>query len=181
MATRNRKKLVIDTDIACKASGLESIAPETIGCRDFLKACRGTRHFFVFYDPLYEEWRRHLKPGSFAMIWLRQMAQQGRVDFGACSEWDEIRALAFEILTSRKARAEIEKDFHLVEAAKAADGIIASCDRVARKHFAKVAKSLPRLGQFLWVDPTIPEEDAAEWIKDVAKQRTKRKLANFPS
>jgi hypothetical protein len=61
------------------------------------------------------------------------------------------------------------KDAHLVEAALQTGCPIISSDDAARRLFKELAKSVPRLRQIVWVNPTRPEERALEWLEEGAE------------
>ena len=84
--------------------------------------------------------------------------------------------------TTEKQAVIMEKDFHLLEAALATDGLIASLDRESRKLFERAARSVRRLRTLVWVDPTSVENDPIGWLKAGAPTQKKFHLcADEPS
>jgi hypothetical protein len=70
----------------------------------------------------------------------------------------------------------MEKDAHLLEAAIAARGTVASLDDKVRYHFSKCAKNNHSLRAIHWVNPTRPEEDAVTWVRSGAPVEQSRTL-----
>jgi hypothetical protein len=56
----------------------------------------------------------------------------------------------------------------LIELALGTDKIIVSLDETAREAFRKASQSVADLRSIFWVNPTLPEDKALEWLKDKA-------------
>ena len=57
------------------------------------------------------------------------------------------------------------KDVHLIEAANAADGIVASLDEEVRNLFRTNAASIGAIRKTCWVNPVHEAERAVQWLQ----------------
>jgi hypothetical protein len=76
----------------------------------------------------------------------------------------------------KKDRDAMLKDIHLIEAAMAADHIIASLDESARGLFVSMSKKIGEVGNILWVNPGKDGETPVLWLQYKAKREKKRLL-----
>jgi hypothetical protein len=94
---------------------------------------------------------------------------------------EELREKIERKLKTENERLAVAKDMHLIEAALSTDSLVASADREVRGLLCAVCQAgVGELASVVWVDPTIPEEEVLEWLKDGAKSEPKRKLAAEP-
>ncbi len=68
------------------------------------------------------------------------------------------------------------KDLHLIEAALASDGLVASRDEQVRHLFAAATITVPQLREVVWVNPDKDEEEALAWLLGGARPEPSRKL-----
>ena len=74
------------------------------------------------------------------------------------------------------ARGAMGKDLHLVAAAGATDGLIASMDEEARELFKETSGRVEELKGLVWVNPCKPDDDAIGWLEDGAPTERRRQL-----
>jgi hypothetical protein len=104
-------------------------------------------HHVVITDEMIDEWRRH--PSRFMRKWRLNMAGRhkplqsiGHVSLG-------LKLGRF----SQKDRAAIEKDLHLLEVAKAADGIIITRDASLWRALGSTPEGQKLRRTFKWFNP----------------------------
>lgn len=68
------------------------------------------------------------------------------------------------------------KDAHLLEAALATDGIVASRDEKARAAFRAASEVVSLLRQVVWLNPDRAEEGAIPWLEAGAPSEPSRRL-----
>lgn len=59
----------------------------------------------------------------------------------------------------------MEKDAHLIEAARAADSIVLSCDEKARAHFRAACPKVQPLRTIHWGNPEAEQEEILPWLE----------------
>jgi hypothetical protein len=59
----------------------------------------------------------------------------------------------------------MEKDAHLIEAARAADSIVLSCDEKARGYFQAACPQVPPLQPIHWGNPETEQDDLLPWLE----------------
>jgi len=74
---RGPKCLVIDTDIARSAGGLDAQEGRSKSCRDFLTAVLETQHKVVTTEAIRTEWHKH--QSRFTRIWLVSMVARKKM------------------------------------------------------------------------------------------------------
>lgn len=85
----------------------------------------------------------------------------------ACGKVDTDEQLCREILATagnEKEQQALTKDFHLIQAALATDGIILSRDKIVRALLERAAARVPRLRQISWINPD-EDEGILEWLE----------------
>ena len=71
----------------------------------------------------------------------------------------------------------MQKDFHLLEAARATDQTIISLDEIIRQLFARAAQHVGEIRDIVWVNPErMEEEEPLVWLKNGAPPEDHRKL-----
>jgi len=153
--------IVIDACVARAAGGEGATHPVSIHCRDFLVEMQKLTHNLVRTDDIWVEWKNH--KSKFAMVWLSSMTAKRRIHKITVAPDVDLRAHASGLEES--AAAAMLKDCHLVEAAKAADQVVVSQEKVARHLFANAAHSVGWLKMVAWVDPTEEAEKPIDWLK----------------
>lgn len=66
------------------------------------------------------------------------------------------------------------KDTHLLAAAILRDQRILSLDDKIRHHFAGKLRAHAEVLDLVWVNPSVPEEEAIEWLNEGAPMDTRR-------
>ena len=75
--------------------------------------------------------------------------------------------------------AAMEKDLHLIEAARATDRRIVSLDDTARRLFSSVSANIGELREILWVNPAIETETPIQWLKEGSPIDEPRMIGSF--
>ncbi len=118
--------LVIDADVAQSAGGELATHGRSRDCREFLQAVLDICHRVVFTTEISREWNDH--QSKFSRAWRAQMMARKKIDFLKPNEIESVKSKLLETVKKKDDRQEIERDFHLIKAAKSSDGIIISCD-----------------------------------------------------
>jgi len=178
MAARKSKRLVIDASVARAAGGEDASHPTSKHCRDFLEAIRRICHQIVITPEIGEEWKRH--QSKFARQWLVSMTAKKKARrLGNVTDnglRDKVERSIVEM--KENDREAIRKDFRLIEAAIATDRIVISLDETARALFAAAVRSVGKLKNIVWVNPSRPGEELILWLANGAKPE-KRRLLGF--
>ena len=166
--------LVIDASIARAAGGFESKHPIGSMCRDVLSRVLGICHRMAFGQRMEEEWNRH--ESLFARTWLVKMMSMNklvRVD----DEPDPAHLETIQQFGGNPGVVEVmEKDTHLLAGAIRTAHRILSLDDKMRNHFATKFRAHDDVMALVWVNPTIPEEEAIEWLNEGAPIDARRTL-----
>jgi len=75
-------------------------------------------------------------------------------------------------------RVAVEKDLHLIEAARATEETVASRDSTVRQLLCNAATRVTELKTIVWVNPDEPAEEPIAWLKAGAKRERKRMLGS---
>jgi hypothetical protein len=178
MAKPTSRCLVIDTDVARAAGGEECEHPTGRRSRDFLIAVLTICHRVVLTPEIKDEWSRH--QSGFARKWRVRMMARRKVANVEPTPNQSLRDRLQHVAATDREREAIAKDFPLVEAALAADGIVASKETVIRQLFNTVARKVGELRQIVWVNPDQPDEDPIGWLEGGAQPEDRRKLGRQP-
>ena len=178
MRKADSKRLVIDADVARASGGETATHPRAKHCRDFLREVLSLCHHVVITSKIRNEWKDN--QSNFVREWRRLMYSRKKV----C----RVEPPANEILldkiektaTNEKAREDMQKDFHLLEAAEATDQTIVSLDETVRCHFTQATQSVGEIRDIVWVNPEFTEEQPLDWLRDGAPPEAHRKLRNQP-
>lgn len=171
MTRKMSRRIVIDASVA-RSAGTTEEHPTSRRCRQFLGAVLEICHHMVFTEEVEQEWKKHRSP--FAIRWQATMESKRKVD--RITAQLDIRPGILSALTTEARRAAMLKDAHLVAAAMASDGVIASGDKKARSYFAKIAPQVEGLGKVAWVDVGYSDDDALKWAEAGARTETGRRL-----
>ena len=121
------------------------------------------RDFKIAVNPyLLREYGEH--SSAFAVTWRQSCFARGRVAKNCPPQRDD--ALFEAVLATVEPegkRRELEKDFHLIEAALASDLNIISLDKKARALYCRAAQEITVLRPVLWGDPTAHPK-LARWL-----------------
>lgn len=172
--TQGAKCLVIDTDIARSAGGVEAQDVSSKCSRDFLIVVRESKHKLVTTVAVRNEWHKH--QSKFTKIWLASMVARRRICWVEASPDEEMRLKVEQVTTSEKKRDAMLKDIHLVEAALQSDKIVISLDETVRGCFHETAQKLRVLRSVVWVNPCKSEEAPFDWLREGAELEKERLL-----
>lgn len=155
--------IIIDANIAksCADPGRHHTS---IACLRFVKFV-GQRNsgFDVLLTPiLLAEWHKHASP-TFKRWWA-SMESRRRVRTESDKRVADYRAAIAE-LESAKARTEVTKDAHLVEAAVLHGTPIASQDDAQAEFVRLIAQTYPLVGQVQWFNP-VTDDAWHSWMTD---------------
>ena len=176
MQSRDLKRLVVNASVARAAGGVEATALVSVNCTEFLETLRDEcSHRVVMTPELSEEWEEN--QSKFAATWLRSMIARKRFNY---VEPPVNQALHNEIegtATSENEIKDMQKDVHLLEAARATDQTIISLDETVRGLFARATQHVGEIRDIVWVNPErMEEEGPIEWLKNGAPPDDHRKL-----
>ena len=99
---------------------------------------------------LSEEWEEN--QSRFAATWLRSMIARKRFDYIEPPVNQALRSEIEGTATSENEIGDMQKDFHLLEAALATDQTIISLDRSIRDIFARAAERVGEIRDIVWVN-----------------------------
>ena len=175
MRAVDSKQLVIDTDVA-QASGSETAThPRAKHCRDFLQKMLSLSHSVVMTPEISNEWNEH--QSRFARRWRVSMDARKKVYRVNAPADEELRDKIKQAATNDKEDEDMQKDFHLLEAARATDQAIISLDETVRGLFARATQHVGEIRDIVWVNPEhTEEEEPIEWLKNGAPPDDHRKL-----
>ena len=173
MSSKVGRRLVIDACIARAAGGEEATFPASRDCRDFLHAMLELPHEIVKTKEIWAEWRKH--KSKYATVWLNSMIAKKRVFQAAVLNDTALRSFV-SLKVSEKDSKTMQKDCHLVEAAKASDNIVVSNDDAVRCLFSNAANSVGWLKTIVWINPTMPSETPIDWLRNGAAPDSERCL-----
>lgn len=173
MAAKANRRIVIDACIARAAGGENATFPDSKQCRDFLHAFLELSHEIVRTREIWDEWREH--KSNYSRIWLSSMIAKKRVHTTEVALDAQLRKLLDSEAAEKKSEA-MQKDCHLVEAAKATDRIVISKDDSARNNFGQMTKSVGWLKTIAWVNPCVASECAIGWLQEGASVEPARCL-----
>jgi hypothetical protein len=99
-----------------------------------------------------------------------------KIDLRPIDADDDLRRRIEEVAPDESVARIMLKDAHLIEAAIAADRLVASLDDVAREHFSRASARFGSLRQIVWVNPNSTAEGPIQWLENGAKDDSRRKL-----
>ena len=89
----------------------------------------------------------------------------------------ELRDKIKQTATNDKEDEDMQKDFHLLEAARATDQAIISLDETVRGLFARATQRVGEIRDIVWVNPEhTEEEEPLVWLQNGAPPDDHRKL-----
>jgi hypothetical protein len=172
MPSGESKRLVIDASVAT-STGERGQRGER--CQAFLRVMMyDTSHRLVMTREIGSEWDIHSHP--FARRWRKSMNARRRVD-RLNVDRDAVFCLKVEQASqTEKALVAMEKDLHLIEAARITDNRVISLDDTARKFFSAVSSQVGELRVILWVNPVNENETPTQWLINGAPNEEKRQI-----
>lgn len=168
-----KRTLIIDADVLCAASDDASSPGTTMA--QVLKAVLDICHRGGVTRQLADEWREH--SSRYARSWQIAMAgARKRVPLRPRST--RLRKRVLDAEPSDDVRRIMEKDWHLVEAALAADHVILSRERHARVHYVRAAEREAELRSLIWINVRNCDQDALlAWLEGRAEPLPEWRLA----
>jgi hypothetical protein len=166
------RRIVIDASVGRSAGVSED--PTSRCCREFLEAVLNICHRMVLTPEIEREWNAHRS--GFALLWQGAMESRGKI-----ARIGELRDLVREIESAARTPSDCKamlKDVHLIAAAMAADGVIASRDARARNLFAGIAAEVQGLGKIAWQHVDANNGDAVQWLSAGARTDQSLRLVN---
>ena len=168
MRSRDLKRLVVNASVARAAGGVEATASVSINCTEFLETFRDEcSHRVVMTPELSEEWDEN--QSKFAATWLRSMIARKRFDYVEPPVSQALRDEIEGTATSENEIEDMQKDFHLLEVARATDQAIISLDETVRGLFARATQHVGEIRDIVWVNPErMEEEEPLVWLQNGA-------------
>lgn len=180
MSRFNSKRLVLDASLALGSNDLmfNPIA-DTSGDRNrkCLEAVWEEEHVAVFNRQLWREWRDHASPSAAA--WLRKMTQKNRTHSEEGYDFSPLLQPACDCLPGAGEKADLTKDFHLVQSALATGQLILSNEMRFPRHVTQACADVPELTQLYYGNPGIEGENCRLWIKAGADKEPDRRIDNW--
>ena len=175
MREADSKRLVIDTDVAQASGGEDAIHPRAKHCRDFLQEVLSLGYSVVLTQEISNEWKRHRS--GFARRWRVSMDARKKVYRTDAPVNKELRNKIEKTATNNDEIDDMQKDFHLLEAAWATDQTIISLERISRELFARASRRVGEIRDIVWVNPErMEEEEPLVWLQNGAPPEEHRKL-----
>jgi hypothetical protein len=180
MSRFNSKQLVLDASLALGSNDrMFNPVGDAAGERNrkCLDAVWDEGHVAVFNRQLRREWRDHASP--FAAGWLQKMTQKSRTLVDEGNDFSPLLQQACDCLPSAGEKADLAKDFHLVQSALATGQLILSNEVRFPRHVTRACVAVPELAQLYYGNPAIEGEDCRLWIKAGADKEPGRRIDNW--
>lgn len=180
MSRLNRKQLVLDASLAWGSNDpMFNPRGNAAGDRDrrCLEAVWEEEHIAVFNRQLRREWWDHASPSAAA--WLRKMTQKSRTHDDEGNDFSPLLQPACDSLPSAGEKADLAKDFHLVQSALATGQLILSNEVRFPRHVARASVAVPELARLYYGNHRIEGEDCRLWIKAGADKEPNRRIDNW--
>jgi len=177
MSLKNRKKLVIDANLAFGSSDpmfnpMSNIAGDVN--RRCLDAVWEEGHIAVFNEQLRREWRDHASRS--ATKWLQAMELKNRAVDEEGERFLELLAPACTCQPTDSHRGDLEKDFHLVRSALATEQTIISRETRFPTLIAKACPTIHGLALLYYANPAVEGDECRLWIKAGAEKDADRRI-----
>jgi hypothetical protein len=180
MSNWNCKQLVLDASITLGSNDLMfNPAGDVAGDRNrrCLQAVWEEEHVAVFNRQLQREWRDHASP--FATAWLQRMIQKSRTVVDEGSGFSSLLQRACDCLPSAEEKADLAKDFHLIQSALATGQLILSNEVRFPRQVTLACAAVPELARLHYGNPRVEGEDCRLWIKAGAEKEPNRRIDNW--
>jgi len=175
MTRKNRKRLVIDANIAKSAGGSHVVV--SLYSRKCLEAIRFDEHIAVFNSTLRQEWRKHAS--LLAKQWQVAMQQRRRIEDVEGNEFAALLEQACGCLTETAWKDALRKDFHLVQSALASGQLLLSNESRLPAHIGASCEVVTEFRRLFFANPLKEQEECIDWIKSGAKKDPKRRVDRF--
>ena len=170
---KTRHDLVVDASVAIQASDT-ALNERSRACHAFLETMRHVGHRVVMSREIQDEWQA--RPNKYSTKWLAEMIKKNRYVFIRTIGFISLEATINEVISEETIRNLVQEDRHLLAAALASDRRVASSDKRVRDHLKTYIKYLGDVGSICWVNPTIEQENAKEWLSNGAPEEAHRRL-----
>ena len=158
------KRLVVDACVAFSAGEGYQTSETSAQCRRLLEGIRHICHGVVMTPELSQEWRR--RATRFSSRWLTQMQGQRKWHYVPLGPDEHLREDISAAASTDRQRTIMLEDAHLVEAARATDGIIISSERSSRQLLNAAAANVPPLQEVAWVNPLdYTVDEMSDWLE----------------
>ena len=175
MKTGDSKRLVIDSDVTQASGSEEATHPRAKHCRDFLQKMLSLSHSIVMTPEISNEWKRHRS--GFARRWRVSMDARKKVYRINAPADEGLRDKIEGTATNPEESEDMQKDFHLLDAALATDHTIISLDETVRGLFARATQRVGEIRDIVWVNPErVEKEEPLVWLQNGAPPEECRKL-----
>lgn len=179
MRKRDAKRLVIDADVAQSSGSDTATDIRAVNCRDFLITVREQHHKVVMTERISDEWKRH--QSRFARRWRLSMEARKKVERIKTQNRDDIQNKIIDTTDNENEIDNMQKDYHLIQAALETDKTIISLDETVRGLFAFASKQVGEIQNIIWVNPDYTEEEQPiTWLKNGAPPEAHRQLSAYP-
>jgi hypothetical protein len=132
-------------------------------------------HRMVLTEEIAREWDAH--GSGFALLWRSAMESKGKVY--RVAELPDLEDKINAVAASAGDLKEMVKDLHMIAAAMAVDGVVASRDAKARDLFVGIAAEVKGLGKIAWQHIDETNGDAVQqWLRAGARSDPALRLAN---
>jgi len=172
MTRKNRKRLVIDANIAYSAGTSE--VPSSFYSRVCLDVILRDEHIAVFNRVLRQEWKNHAS--VHARRWQVAMEQRRRIEDAEGDEFKDLLDRACARLEGATWENALRKDFHLVQSALATDRILLSNESRLPSHLKASCETVPELRKLFFANPQREQDVCIRWIKAGARRETHRRI-----
>lgn len=121
-----------------------------------------------------DEWDRH--QSNYAREWRVAMETEGLVYAVSPVKDQDLRRGVVSTAQSTNNRQALDKDFHLIEAARATDDTVSSLDEKVRGLLREAARAIDGIRAIVWVNPGKAEEEPILWLRNGAPAELERML-----
>ncbi len=177
---KTSRLLVVDASILRAAGGEQATHPTPMRARDTLKAILDICHRVCETTELRAERQRH--QSRYARLWFTQMLGKKKI---AWPEPHDCSAMMAEIASDptigEPEKEAIEKDIHLIAAARAADKIVLSLDDRVAAHLRRICLDRATTthavaADILWINPVEDHTAAQNWLSEAIPARSNWRL-----
>jgi hypothetical protein len=180
MSRLNSKRLVLDASLALGSNDpMFNPVGNAPGDRNrkCLEAVWEEEHVAVFNRQLRREWRDHASRSAAA--WLQRMTQKSRTVVDEGNDFSRLLLPACDCLPSAGEKADLAKDFHLVQSALATGQLILSNEVRFPRHVTRACEAVTELAQLYYGNPDVEDEVCRLWIKAGADKEPDRRIDSW--
>ena len=179
MPKRKSRILVVDANIMQAAGGTDATDNVSISCRDLLLEILEICHRVVKTPEIKTEWKKH--SSGYALKWEVKMWGCKKIIQQEELEDKQLREKVSSLNYRERIIKTMQKDIHLIEAARKNHKIISSLEKESQKYFSGSAHKVRKLKGVMWVNPSEDFESVKEWLKAGAKDNDIYRLENLPN